>query len=989
MFIKIRHARWMSFVGLTLVALLLTAPARAASLTCNLGTDSVSDTVIVRVLQSWPPKIQVRVINRGPNDFNFNYLNAGPGGVRSEAGGYGELRWTYTTATTLYSYTGNACRNSICSFDRSGFTGATNCRAPGRSTVSGQVTTSAASLTSSILQAFSPAVALLECESRYDLQQDGNFLYTTTCTNRTPLQGGVVDDELVTLVLDPVPTGCCNEPDQLSCDPLGDDPTAEGAVCVDYLEDRENCGGCGNVCADNEVCNEGTCEQCPRNLKTICDGKCTNIRTDPENCGGCVSEGEGVDCNSSCPNNDGANVCSNGRSCRCDLSEALEMPYDEGGERTADEDYRFATSPVDGPEMTGVEKDGHLPSPAPLCVEGSGGTAVVAPFGETASVWDPTTGDFVVVGDSATFVFSSPYLPIEIDGRVTACGGDIADGGAVCESGFGSQGTFQQLVPNVGLLPDDVALRIVGVELVSDTDGDNLVELGETACFNLDVVQYGTANLTDVTAFVESPTVDLDCGEISELGCDPTTTPGGLPPASVTLTGQSVTLGGFSGNPQTNPENPDPTVPLATPTVVSGGSVCVVIPTDHPGDVSRPFEVAFGGYASGAPFGTATAAKTGGITDTQFAIGITGGCDIFAGDFPDGLSGLQGLGELVPVVDPVSFPADAGGGAPVLAFTATCGVDGDGPVPVTATEPYQFLGEGVQGYRVGRILSLVEVDGAGGTTEIPLDDVADLLFEYTDSAWIWNTSVLDLDVLPGEPNQRYIVTIRINDDLDFHAGFELCSDQDDDGVCDIEDNCPVDPNAGQADGDGDGDGDVCDNCPAVANADQADGDGDGDGDVCDNCPAVANAGQNDGDGDGAGDACDNCPTFANPDQADGDVDGVGDVCDNCSDDYNPGQIDSEGDGRGNACDECPFDSSNDADDDDVCLADGDLCDEAGSVRGKLSPGVCGCFVADTISGLESPMAPLTACHDDEPNGTCGDVMYPATASTRATRGRSS
>ncbi|MCA9527835.1 MAG: hypothetical protein KC549_16225, partial [Myxococcales bacterium] len=61
-----------------------------------------------------------------------------------------------------------------------------------------------------------------------------------------------------------------------------------------------------------------------------------------------------------------------------------------------------------------------------------------------------------------------------------------------------------------------------------------------------------------------------------------------------------------------------------------------------------------------------------------------------------------------------------------------------------------------------------------------------------------------------------------------------CSDEDADGVCVDEDNCPSVANANQADRDGDGVGDACDNCPAQRNPDQADGDGDGVGDVCDN-----------------------------------------------------------------------------------------------------------------------------------------------------------
>lgn len=67
-------------------------------------------------------------------------------------------------------------------------------------------------------------------------------------------------------------------------------------------------------------------------------------------------------------------------------------------------------------------------------------------------------------------------------------------------------------------------------------------------------------------------------------------------------------------------------------------------------------------------------------------------------------------------------------------------------------------------------------------------------------------------------------------------GFGLaCSDEDMDGVCVPEDNCPSVPNPDQADSDGDGIGDACDNCPDRANPDQTDLDDDGIGDVCDPC----------------------------------------------------------------------------------------------------------------------------------------------------------
>ena len=193
------------------------------------------------------------------------------------------------------------------------------------------------------------------------------------------------------------------------------------------------------------------------------------------------------------------------------------------------------------------------------------------------------------------------------------------------------------------------------------------------------------------------------------------------------------------------------------------------------------------------------------------------------------------------------------------------------------------------------------------------------------------------------------------DDVDPGDGEEV--DDDEDGIANEEDNCPVAANADQADADEDGIGDVCDNCVDTSNPDQEDTDEDGIGDACeeqpedsdedgvndseDNCPDTANADQADADEDGVGDVCDNCPANSNPDQVDTDEDGIGDECeapdvdgdgvadedDNCPNSANANQADADGDGVGDVCDNC-VDTANpdqaDTDDDGT----GDACETA-------------------------------------------------------------
>jgi len=58
-----------------------------------------------------------------------------------------------------------------------------------------------------------------------------------------------------------------------------------GTSCVDLSTDKNNCGLCGDVCANNQVCNSSMCA-CASGTSD-CNGTCADLQTANANCGTC------------------------------------------------------------------------------------------------------------------------------------------------------------------------------------------------------------------------------------------------------------------------------------------------------------------------------------------------------------------------------------------------------------------------------------------------------------------------------------------------------------------------------------------------------------------------------------------------------------------------------------------------------------------------------------------------------------------------------
>lgn len=89
-----------------------------------------------------------------------------------------------------------------------------------------------------------------------------------------------------------------------------------GQACVNLQTDLDHCGGCGQACATDDVCDAGTCASECSEGRTRCGQVCADLSSDLAHCGEC---GESCDADGACVAGDCRDSC--GDSCEEDDGE--------------------------------------------------------------------------------------------------------------------------------------------------------------------------------------------------------------------------------------------------------------------------------------------------------------------------------------------------------------------------------------------------------------------------------------------------------------------------------------------------------------------------------------------------------------------------------------------------------------------------------------------------------------------------------------------
>jgi hypothetical protein len=561
-------------------------------------------------------------------------------------------------------------------------------------------------------------------------------------------------------------SGCCSAGACASLCAAG--TTLCGGLCYDTQNDPSNCGTCGNVCASDSVCTAGACVTCPGHgsNRAECSNRCVNLNTDPYNCGAC-----GVSCNLGCPSGF-KGVCSNGQSCTCVAGTPAPQPPPNFSPPTAsfcpnpNPSYPVGavcpnpnpSSPIAGGcsnpnpshPIAGVcpnpDPTSPIPGVCPNPTPSPGPVAGVCPSGgstppalaETPLCEFNAATQTIPPGGTATTCNTGGVIFKEVPTTITLCGDGIPGVSGECNSTTTkvTTATFNRFLPDPTKTAGNAYVTPYAVHIVGDSSNDGLLEPGETANLVIDVLNAGSMNITNASATLSAPTVDL-------------TADGIFNPVGITVGAGSAAYGTISGTPVSTNCTTPPVQPASNATAFP-----ITVPSNHPGDTSHPFVLAVTGTVNGGPF----------LMNVPIAIGIADNCDINANvrDF-DGLDGLSTpMAKLAPQGEPVPFPSgpfNAGQTRP-LKLRMTCGGTNLTDAMVDAPE-IVGLSEATRG---ALDIHSINLNDSGTNPNDPF-----FRFNNTLSGGQWAYSMRTADLGTG----TFTLTIRIAGRKNYVTGFVL------------------------------------------------------------------------------------------------------------------------------------------------------------------------------------------------------------------------
>ena len=343
--------------------------------------------------------------------------------------------------------------------------------------------------------------------------------------------------------------------------------------------------------------------------------------------------------------------------------------------------------------------------------------------GETTQTIEP--------GQSATTCTPGGTLFREVPTSITVCGSTGAKA---------TTGTFNRLVADTTTPLGRAYVTPFRVHVINDTSNDGLIGPGESANLVIETLNAGPMDITNATATLFAPEVDLsDDGIENPVGLD--------------VQGGAVSYGTILGTPATANCTPAPLQPAS-----NSPAIPITVPFCHPGVTGHPVILTVTGIVDGEPFSM----------EVPLTLGIADGCDGAARsrDF-NGIFGLLNpMADLVPSGETVRFPANAfqAGKKRMLRLRVSCGAT---ELTDADVDPPQIvaLSEAVRGPI--DLSTLFDERQQTHTRLFTWEDRNTADRELDDETWAYELRT------SGLGTGRFTITIRIAGRKDYVTGFEL------------------------------------------------------------------------------------------------------------------------------------------------------------------------------------------------------------------------